>query len=74
MRNRYCYQSGGEKLWISEGWWFVILSVAILVCQRRIPHLKVRRLVKFDRNALNQWLKEQTRMPMPRQRSVTLQQ
>jgi hypothetical protein len=54
MRNRYCYQSGGEKLWISEGWWFVILSVAILVCQRRIPHLKVGRLVKFDRNALNQ--------------------
>ena len=73
MRNRYCYQSGGEKIWISEGWWLVILSVAILVCQRRIPHLKVGRLVKFDRNALNQWLKEQTRMPIPRQRSVTLQ-
>ena len=35
------------------------------ISQRQIRYLKVGRLVKFDRNALNDWLKEQTVMPMP---------
>ena len=39
------------------------------ISQRRIPYLKVERLVKFDRNALNDWLKAQTVMPMPELRS-----
>ena len=30
MDKRYCYQSEGEKLSISVGWWMVILSVASL--------------------------------------------
>ncbi len=33
--------------------------------QRQIAYLKVGRLVKFDRNALNDWLQQQTVMPMP---------
>ena len=33
--------------------------------QRQITYLKVGRLVKFDRNALNDWLQQQTVMPMP---------
>ena len=35
------------------------------ISQRQIRYLKVGRLVRFDRNALNDWLKEQTVMPMP---------
>ena len=31
---------------------------------RQIPFLKVGRLVKFDRQALNEWLKAQMVMPM----------
>ena len=33
--------------------------------QRQIPYLKLGRLLKFDRNAINEWLKKQTVMPMP---------
>jgi len=33
--------------------------------QRQIAYMKVGRLVKFDRNALNDWLQQQTVMPMP---------
>ncbi len=34
------------------------------ISQRQIKYLKVGRLVKFDRNDLNEWLKQQTVMPM----------
>ena len=30
MGKRFSYESEGEKLSISVGWWFVIMSVAIL--------------------------------------------
>lgn len=33
--------------------------------QRQIGYLKVGRLVKFDRDALNAWLQQQTVMQMP---------
>jgi len=39
-----------------------------MVSQRRIPYLKVGRLVKFDRNTVNDWLQQQTVMPMPERR------
>ena len=35
-----------------------------MVSQRRIPHVKVGRLVKFDLNLLEAWIKQQTVMPM----------
>ena len=36
-----------------------------MVSQRRIPYLKVGRLVKFDQAMLDAWLKKHTIMPMP---------
>jgi len=30
MGKRYCYQSVGEEPMMGVGWWFIILSVAIL--------------------------------------------
>ena len=36
-----------------------------MVSQRRIPYAKVGRLVKFDQEVLNTWIKQQTVMPMP---------
>ena len=39
-----------------------------MVSQRRIPFVKVGRLVKFDLKMLDDWIKQQTVMPM-RQRS-----
>ena len=36
-----------------------------MVSQRRIPYIKVGRLVKFDVGLLDAWLKQHTVMPMP---------
>ena len=36
-----------------------------MVSQRRIPYIKVGRLVKFDVGLLDAWLKQHTMMPMP---------
>jgi excisionase family DNA binding protein len=36
-----------------------------MVSQRRIPYVKVGRLVKFDLALLDNWIKQQTIMPMP---------
>ncbi|MBH0178420.1 MAG: helix-turn-helix domain-containing protein [Nitrospira sp.] len=36
-----------------------------MVSQRRIPYVKVGRLVKFDVDLLDKWIKQQTVMPMP---------
>ena len=36
-----------------------------MVSQRRIPFVKIGRLVKFDPAALERWIKEQTILPMP---------
>ena len=35
------------------------------VSQRKIPHIKMGRLVKFDPLKLEEWIKQQTVMPMP---------
>ena len=36
-----------------------------MVSQRRIPFVKVGRLVKFDLELLDKWIKQNTVMPMP---------
>ena len=36
-----------------------------MVSQRRVPHVKVGRLVKFDVDLLDRWIKQHTVMPMP---------
>ena len=42
-----------------------VKTLYTMVSQRRIPHVKVGRLLRFDVGLLNQWLQEQTVMPMP---------
>jgi excisionase family DNA binding protein len=39
------------------------------VSQRKIPHIKMGRLVKFDPAKLDEWIKQRTVMPMPERRS-----
>jgi len=39
------------------------------VSQRKIPHIKMGRLVKFDPVKLDEWIKQQTVMPMPERRT-----
>jgi excisionase family DNA binding protein len=43
-------------------------TIYAMVSQRRIPYVKVGRLVKFDQAALDTWLKQHTVMPMPPKR------
>jgi len=38
------------------------------VSQRKIPYIKMGRLVKFDPLKLEEWIKQQTVMPMPERR------
>lgn len=55
-------------LTIKEAAQYTSLSVHTLytmVSQRRVPHVKVGRLVKFDLEMLDRWIKQQTVMPMP---------
>lgn len=40
-------------------------TIYTMVSQRRIPYIKVGRLVKFDEAMLQTWLKQRTVMPMP---------
>ncbi len=40
-------------------------TVYRMVSQRRIPYVKVGRLMKFDVRLLDQWLERQTVMPLP---------
>ena len=40
-------------------------TVYSMVSQRRIPFVKVGRLVKFDLDLLDKWIKQNTVMPMP---------
>jgi excisionase family DNA binding protein len=57
------------RLWdIQEVSKYTGLSVPTLytmVSQRRIPYVKVGRLVRFDQGLLTTWLKQNTVMPMP---------
>ncbi len=40
-----------------------------MVSQRRIPYVKVGRLVKFDLALIDAWIKKRTVMPLPQQSS-----
>ena len=40
-------------------------TIYAMVSQRRIPYVKVGRLVKFDIGLLDAWIKQNTVMPMP---------
>ena len=40
-------------------------TIYTMVSQRRIPYVKVGRLVKFDQAMLDAWIKQNTFMPMP---------
>ncbi len=42
-----------------------VKTLYTMVSQRRIPFVKVGRLVKFDVALLNDWLRQHTVMPMP---------
>jgi excisionase family DNA binding protein len=44
-------------------------TVYTMVSQRRIPYVKVGRLVKFDLGMLDGWIKQNTVMPMVQKRS-----
>jgi len=39
------------------------------VSQRKIPYIKMGRLVKFDPLKLEEWIRQQTVMPMPERRT-----
>ena len=39
-------------------------TIYTMVSQRRIPFVKMGRLVKFDLELLDKWIKQQTVMPM----------
>ena len=39
------------------------------VSQRKIPQIKIGRLVKFDPVKLDEWIKQQTVMPMPERKT-----
>ena len=44
-------------------------TIYTMVSQRRIPFVKTGRLVKFDLELLDKWIKQQTVMPMPSKQS-----
>lgn len=57
---------------IQEAACYTGVSVTTLykwVSQRKIPYIKMGRLVKFDPVKLDEWIKQQTVMPMPEKRS-----
>ena len=41
-------------------------TIYTMASQKRIPYVKVGRLVKFDRETLDKWIKQQTVMPVPK--------
>jgi len=43
-------------------------TIYTMVSQRRIPYVKVGRLVRFDRNVIDEWLAKNTVMPLPEKR------
>jgi excisionase family DNA binding protein len=55
-------QEVGEYLGIAKD------TVYTLVSQRKIPHVKIGRLLKFDLKAIDDWIAQKTIMPMPRKR------
>lgn len=54
---------------IQEASQYTRLSVHTLytmVSQKRIPYVKMGRLVKFDLEMLDKWIKQRTVMPVPK--------
>jgi len=43
-------------------------TIYTMVSQRRIPFVKVGRLLKFDPKAINEWIVKNSVMPMPEKR------
>ncbi len=39
-----------------------------MVSQRRIPYVKVGRLLRFDLKAIDEWIAQNAVMPMPREK------
>jgi len=44
-------------------------TVYTMVSQRRIPYVKVGRLLRFDLKVIEEWIKQKTIMPMPEKRA-----
>ncbi len=44
-------------------------TVYTMVSQRRIPYVKVGRLLRFDLKAIDAWIAQNAVMPMPNKRS-----
>lgn len=44
-------------------------TIYTMVSQRRIPFVKMGRLVKFDLELVDKWIQQQTVMPMPSKRA-----
>jgi excisionase family DNA binding protein len=61
-------ESSHHLLTIQEAAHYTGISTTTLykwVSQRKIPHIKMGRLVKFDPVKLDEWINQQTVMPMP---------
>lgn len=58
MRRLIPIQEAGEYTGLSPHTLYTMIS------QRRIPFVKVGRLVKFDVELLDKWIKQHTVMPM----------
>jgi excisionase family DNA binding protein len=57
---------------VQEAARYIGISVTTLykgVSQRKIPYIKMGKLVKFDPIKLDEWIKQQTVMPMPERRT-----
>jgi len=57
--NLLCISQAAEYLNISRH------TLYTMVSQRRIPYVKVGRLTKFDKAKLDDWIKQNSVMPMP---------
>jgi excisionase family DNA binding protein len=59
MRRLIAIQEAAEYTGLSPHTLYTMIS------QRRVPFVKVGRLVKFDVELLDKWIKQHTVMPMP---------
>jgi excisionase family DNA binding protein len=59
MRRLITIKEAGEYTGLSPN------TLYTMVSQRRVPHVKVGRLVKFDVEMLDKWIKQNTVMPLP---------
>ena len=59
MRRLITIKEAGEYTGLSPH------TLYAMVSQRRVPFVKVGRLVKFDVELLDKWIKQHTVMPMP---------